>query len=483
MGIFSLFGKKDREETSTAVGKNASRKKRDEAFPYTSPGTDWTTETRDTADPHAAKRKVVAKATALKIDAIELEMSSEFVKTIASGHTLPGPVFQTDTTLNTRPKLGASTKPFANQPAASDAVSPSTLGTGSTIGATTQFLLNSETLGRVAALSVSESAPAIEEAAILFANDQIDMAEQVLQGAIKEDTLGQSAYTAWAMLFDLYQLTGKQAQFETLSIEFASRFEVSPPAWVASNAKVQAAPVSSGGVTPSVSFTGKLDGAIAKQLERVQNLAAKHHTLRLEFIHVTEVNPIGCGILLSVLKKLQKSGNDLVLVGTTELAAKIRSILQVGRRNETEAPWLLLLEILRLLNSEKEFEETSIDYCITFEVSPPAFVAPKNKVTTATATTVPKAGLERFTMPAVIEGKIDQLLGAIGTYTAAHNPAILDCTDLRRVDFSAAGQLMTGLVPLTGETAIELHNVNYLVVALFSAIGLKDIVRIVPRKA
>jgi anti-anti-sigma regulatory factor len=196
------------------------------------------------------------------------------------------------------------------------------------------------------------------------------------------------------------------------------------------------------------------------------------------------VDPIGCGILLSVLKKLQKSGHDLILVGALELTEKIRAILEVGRRNETEVPWLLLLEILRLLNLEKDFEETSIDYCVTFEVSPPAFAPPNNKVTTALEENIPaKSVSEHFMMPPVIEGRTEQLIAAITGYAVNRNPAILDCSRLTRVDFGAAGQLLTGLAPFVAKGAVlELHNVNHLVAALFNVMGLKDLVHILPRK-
>jgi anti-anti-sigma regulatory factor len=136
------------------------------------------------------------------------------------------------------------------------------------------------------------------------------------------------------------------------------------------------------------------------------------------------------------------------------------------------------------LNSEKEFEEASIDYCVTFEVSPPAFIAPKNKITTA----VEENGsidlvYDCFTMPALVEGKTDQLIASITSFAADHSPAVLDCSRLNRVDFSAAGHLLSSLAALKGSgKTIEFHNVNHLVTALFNIMGLKDIARISPRK-
>ena len=87
-------------------------------------------------------------------------------------------------------------------------------------------------------------------------------------------------------------------------------------------------------------------------------------------------------------------------------------------------------------------------------------------------------------MPAVIEGRPEKLILAIAAYAAHHKPAIIDCSQLMRVDFTAAGHLLTGLAPFTSQGAvIELHNVNHLVSALFNVMGLKDILRILPRKS
>jgi ABC-type transporter Mla MlaB component len=121
---------------------------------------------------------------------------------------------------------------------------------------------------------------------------------------------------------------------------------------------------------------------------------------------------------------------------------------------------------------------------VTFEVSPPAFVAPQNKVTTA-VDEMPesKSPADRFAMPRVIEGSTDELVSAIVEHAKDHKPAILDCSHLMRVDFGAAGQLLTGLAPVIGEgMPLELHNVNHLVLALLRIIGFTDLARVVPRK-
>lgn len=473
VGIFSLFGKKENQQAKPA-DKESSRSKRQESKPRSEGN-------RTSTRASSAKRDAqAALATALKIDAIESEMSSEFVHTttkqpLPSRPKAPQATPDTPPSGNSTPKAPAKAEPGTSilelQP-----LSPE-------LGTTTEFLLDGQTAVSDIAEPASEAAAVIEEVAILYANGQFDVVEQMLQGAIADDKLGSVTQQAWLMLFDLYQIVGKQQEFENLSIEYASKFETSPPAWTSSK-RQESGGNTTAGTTPMVNFSGKLDAASAKHIERIQKLAENYRTLRLEFARVTDVEAVGCSLLLGVLKKLQKSGHDLILVGAPELANKIRGMLEVGRRDDTEDAWLLLLEILQLLNLEKEFEEISIDYCITFEVSPPAFVAPKNKVTTATmeSSTTPTE-VEGFSMPAVVEGRVDELIVGIANYSDEHNPAVIDCSQLLRVDFNAAGRLLSGLAPFCGNgKSLEFHNVNHFVAELFNIIGLKDIARILPRK-
>lgn len=487
MGIFSLFGKKDGRQDNPA-DKTASRSKR--STPSTAQHSDSKVDSANSGRLSAPKRDAqAALATVLKIDAIESEMSTEFKATTiqpvsASATTKASSSPASTGTRSKSPPHAAQARPEQQKspaPAPTADVQPS----ASQMGAATDFLLNgSSTIGTVG-VATSEVAAVVEEAAIMYANGQNNVVEDLLKNAIAEDLLGDAIAEIWLMLFDLYQVTGNQQQFDNLSLAYASKFETSPPAWSGSASQEATSTASvQPGTTPMVPFSGKLDAGSAKTVERIQKLAETHRTLRLEFARVSEVDAAGCGLLLNLLKKLQKSGHDLILVGAAELADKIRATIVVGRRDDTEDAWLLLLEILQLLNREKDFEETSIDYCVTFEVSPPAFVAPKTKVTTAaTEAAASTPASDSFMMPALVEGRIDNLILAIVAHSDEHNPAVVDCSALKRVDFNAAGRLLTGLAPFCGNgKSLEFHHVNHLVAALFNVIGLNDIARILPRK-
>ena len=470
MGIFSLFGKKDQQQDKSAE-VDPARARRSTSSGSTSSAR--AKENKNNATSQASARNVhAARATALKIDAIESEMSSEFVKPVTIA-----PKTAADIPSTTPPKAEQAS-PKAELPPLEFAKSPQP-----ELGSPTDLLMNGHSIID-AATPASDTANVIEEVAIMFANNQCDMVEHMLRSAIAEDTLGNARMQAWWMLFDLYRITGNQQGFEELSIDFLNKFETSPPTWTTLGQAERSATQAVSGATPMVAFTGKLDADSIKLIERLQRLSESHRALRLEFLRVTEVDPAGCDLLLGVLRKLRKSGHDLILAGTAELAQKIRSIIEIGRRDDTESAWLLLMEILCLLNRETEFEEVCLDYCVTFEVSPPTFVAPKSKVTTATGEQRTADNAATLAMPAVIEGSnVDLLITSFTTYLDKRDVGVIDCSALARVDFNAAGRLLSGMAPLGSQgKVLEFHHVNHLVAALFNVMGLKNLVRVFPTK-
>jgi len=462
VGIFSLFGKKGVKQEDRSTEKSSSRKTRSKNGNTVIGGF----QDSEVFSNSIIAQRHIARATERKIDAIEFEMSRDIVK------TRPPTITKTD--------LGAPTQPLERK------TPPVEFQTTLPMMMPTDYLLGQNSEMSASALAYSETVPVLEEAAILFASGQNEVAEQMLASAVHNHELGGATEIGWQMLFDLYRITNDQHKFESLSLDYANKFETSPPLWPENQAgNDNDAEVQGDTTVANVSFPAKLDSSTIKSLEKLQVAAGKSKSLRLDFSRVKEVDPIGCGLLLRALKGLKKSGHDLLLVGAKDLADKIRSILLVGRRDETEAPWLLLLEILQLLHFEQAFEEVSMDYCITFEVSPPSFEAPKNNITSA----LPEApaqeeASDRYMMPKVVEGKTEFLISNIAMQAEQHNPLILDCTRLERVEFGASAQLLNGLAPIASKAGmnIRFEGVNYLVMMLFNAMGLKNIASIIPRK-
>ncbi len=370
------------------------------------------------------RQRAIARATAAKIDEIELAMASDI--------------------FDDEPAWGSA----ARRPAATaSALVPAAEAAADEVPD---------------AAAVPATAPAVEESAILYANGQAAAAESLLRDSLHD--FGQHERLPWWMLFDLYQATGQEAAFESIAIDYASHFETSPPAYKPLLPNLEAPRAA--GVAASESLGPMLDAAIAPRLERL--LASSAPLVRIDLGAVRSADAEGCARLLQALQALRKEGRELVLAGADSLMATLRPMLAVGERASGEAPWLLLLELLLLSNREKDFEESAMDYCVTFEVSPPSFETPQRVSTAAPA---PKAG-DRFLLPALAVGDCAALLDAIDAYAEGRELLVLDCSRLARMDYACATALQARLRVHTEQgRGVELRELNHLAAALLRLLG------------
>jgi anti-anti-sigma regulatory factor len=390
------------------------------------------------------RQREIARATAAKIDEIELEMASDIFDDAVWAGNRRAPAVAS----------GAAAAPL--------------------VDLNTDGLLGPEDLPDT--IAAASNAPAVEEAAILYANGQPDAAEQALRASLPE--AGQTERLPWWMLFDLYQAAAREREFESIAIDYASHFETSPPTYKPLGGAAAGQPFA--GVTPTVSLSGQLDAGAGAQLARVLD-DAKSPLVRLEFSAVSHVTLEGCGVLLEALQALRRAGRELVLAGADHLVALLRPMLVIGERNASQLPWLLLLELLLLLNREKDFEETAMDYCITFEVSPPSFEAPARTAVSVGA--APAVEGDRFLLPGVIEGDTSGLLAAIDAYAGERATLVLDGSRLARIDYGAASALGTQLRALAANgRSIELRDLNHLVASLLRLLGIGETARLYAHK-
>lgn len=379
------------------------------------------------------RQREISRATAAKIDEIELEFASDM---------------------------------FDDEPAWDDGARRPAGGVASSL------LLEPDDIPDQAAAPVS--APAVDESAILYANGQSIAAEQLLLESLP--TLGHHERLPWWMLFDLYQADGREEQFESIAIDYASHFETSPPTWQPLAPAPDAAhPVQ--GVAAVETFDTQLDATVAPRLQRV--LDAPAPTVRLDFGKVRTIDADGADCLLNTLQALRAGGRELVLAGADTLLTTLRPMLVVGKRGASPALWLLLLELLLLTNREKDFEEAAMDYCVTFEVSPPSFEAPLHVSTAAPA---PGQG-DRFMLPTVITSLEPALIKAIDAYAEERETLVLDCSRLARIDYAGAGSLLARLdAQAANGRTVELRELNHLVAALLRLLGAGDGVRLYPHR-
>jgi len=494
--IFSLFGKKD--------GRGADRKRAAPPEPAARSGGTAGAGARS-ADP-----REIARLTAAKIDEIESEMIASprpatppaaGVRVAAAQAGLAGTVYVPSgaavATAPARPAVPAApaapAAPRAAAPAAVAPVAPPARGPRAE-APDTSVILGEANGADALSMEVGGSSlpPAFEEAAVLYSNGQSTAAATILWQAIKENALGGHAKQAWAMLFDLYQAIGRKEDFESLAIDYSARFETSPPTWDDAIAppREDARPAAAGAPS-AVTMPATLDAQAVRQIEQVQRLAQRNRAVLLDVTPVRAVDPIGADLLLRLLTAFARAQRELLVQGADALVEVVAGTIEAGRRDPSESCWLLQLELLRLLGRQQEFEDLSIDYCVTYEVSPPPWEAMPAAVRVAApgaygpgaqaagADSGFSAGADAFVVSGELSGRAQEALAALRGYASDRAEVVVDCRGLRRLDFVAAGELLNEVVSLrTGGKYLVFRDLNHLVAALLAVMGIPDLAEI-----
>ncbi|MBS1226784.1 MAG: anti-sigma-factor antagonist [Proteobacteria bacterium] len=313
-----------------------------------------------------------------------------------------------------------------------------------------------------------------EEAAILFANAQDDAVRAVLENAVRIHRSGVGE-RLWLMLFDVYQFSGTRAPFEALGIDYARSFEKSPPGW-----RDQHPSTSAEVAVGSLRFTGDLCAGNDAAFAAIVQSLDKNRRLRLDLSTLSRLDAAGCARLLALLQQSRKARHELDILGRDTLATLLEACVETGRA-EDQACWLLLLEVYQLRGQYESFEEVAINYAVTFEVSPPSWEAARVAAPEpAPVARVVAAAVDTYALRGEIKSS---RFGDLPSFAELHDPVVVDCAALRRIDFISAGALLNVLTTIrrTGKQ-IVFHHPNHLVAELFGIVGLKAVATIIPAK-
>ena len=191
------------------------------------------------------------------------------------------------------------------------------------------------------------------------------------------------------------------------------------------------------------------------------------------------------------------------------LFAVLQEAAPTGVRDADPAFWLTRLEALRLANRPDQFDESAIDYCVTYEVSPPSWEPTRCKVhiCSASLSSMGPASIQvseistSFMESSLIEDAASgvelahvelsgQLVGDIGPTLAklqgelGSAPIVsVSCTRLIRVDFIAAGDLLNWVLARRSENrAVHFVDTHRLVALFFGAMGINEHAKVQVRK-
>jgi ABC-type transporter Mla MlaB component len=390
--------------------------------------------------------------------------------------------------------------------------------------------------------------PLLEEAAIRFANGDTQSAEEAMKSAAVDAALlgPDSSQAVWEALFDLYRATGQLDRFEAATLEYASVLSRSPPPWVSLPDRLAQRPARSAAPVrkrvPTSTRSGKLGDAVSastaaqgvgatgalsddQAAEAFAAQAAWRAPARLTSASLTPLglSPVGEGRVIHVdwsalqaiddaaapgLARLLSlwcdSAVQVRLAGGEQLHAVLRERTPSGQVAVAPEWWQLRLDALRLIGRVPDFEDAALEYCMTFEVSPPQWQAPRCQcvlVDPESGDTMIEAAPSRIDSGAsvwnastvamshddfvlddlsadlvgILQGEISDSIESLQAAAEGTTTLQVRCELLLRVDFAAAGALLNWAAAAQGNgQRVHFVGLHRLVATFFNVIGINE---------
>ena len=376
------------------------------------------------------------------------------------------------------------------------------------------------------ALDVHEIAqdPEVEEASIRFANGDDQGAEQGLLEALQAGGEQAGRMDDWLALFDLYRATGQLVPFENQTLDFVNRFGRSAPQWVDMPGAVAAQTggsfqPSSGSTRAAWECEADLNAYAVGTLQTV--LMRVSQPWVLDWTPLQSIDLKAARAMVGMFTLWGDQEVELCFLGTTQLREVLKKMTPSGRRDVEQLWWELRMAILRVMNRPDEFELTALDFCVTYEVSPPGWESPLCRFRAIAAENPGLSDMEEAGSSVLGEAVMEQVPSGFSGYpgdTVSDNLSsglnnlglvelsgevlgdpeemlktlerrlqgadvlIISCRDLIRVDFSAAGTLLNWVSGHHAEgRTVQFVDAHRLVSAFFHVIGITEYAKVVVR--
>jgi hypothetical protein len=353
--------------------------------------------------------------------------------------------------------------------------------------------------------------PELDDAVISFANADFDQCEHALVSLVSDGGARASHAETWLVLFDLYRATAQQQKFEQLALDYARRFGWSAPQWYSMPQLVAAAAAEQ---TARPRVDGRIGWACPAVLdgEGVARLASQTLHMPLPWVFdwsaLTHIDAQTCARLSELLRSWMGQPLDMRWLAGERLLGVLQDAAPVGARDVDPAFWQLRLDALRMAHRADQFDEAAIDYCVTYEVSPPSWepvrcrVRIGNTSSELDASTQPPTSLvseismnffeSQLPLDAgrtLLVGQVSlagQLVGDIGEtlekfdrQLVGSSAVTISCLRLIRVDFLAAGDLLNWVLMRRAEgRSLVFIDAHRLIALFFSAMGIDEHARV-----
>ena len=350
--------------------------------------------------------------------------------------------------------------------------------------------------------------PELDEAVIAFANADFDQCEQALAELTGPGGARAQHAETWLVLFDLYRAIGQQHKFESLALDYAQQFGWSAPQWFSLPKLVAEA------ASEEQPRSSRIDGHVGwvcpehVDADAVARLASVSMQMPLPWVFdwspLQSIDAEACARLSDLFRGWIPQRLDMRWLGGERLFTVLAETAPTGARDADPAYWQVRLDALRMANRPDQFDEAAIDYCVTYEVSPPSWepVRCEVRVSAAAASTMTRPlsvvsdvstsfmESELIADTGLVQvGSVElsgQLIGDIGdtlkkmdAELGAASVINVSCARLIRVDFIAAGDLLNWVLARRSENRSVVFVETHRMVALFfGAMGINEHARV-----
>jgi ABC-type transporter Mla MlaB component len=425
------------------------------------------------------------------------------------------------------PTLKATTAPAA-APTSAPTAAPAPAARPPMMGSMASYDGNSTTgfsASKMFAMEVIDEVqhdPELEEAAIRFANGDDAGAEAGLLEALSPRGGRAEHEETWFAAFDLYRATGQHDRFESLAIDFASKFNRSAPAWFSMPEQVdQTANPDAIKSTEVVAHKShwRAPGNIGVQSMAALNAALVKATAPwiLDWSIFKTIDEAAVVPLTKLFAAWAAQPVQLRFMSADVLEQVLRKATPSDARDVSQDLWKLRLEYLRITHRPDEFELAALDFCVTYELSPPAWESARCEYKTLDShgmsglgqtiigeavhdsvmselsgyedshmhsqSSMQRAQLSAVELSGQIHGDPVGVLERLEARMAGADVMVISCAKLVRVDFSAAGTLLNWVSARQSEGRIvQFTDVHRLVAAFFHVIGISEHSKVSTRK-
>ena len=401
---------------------------------------------------------------------------------------------------------GAQVEDFMSERAVPMAISPVVMGGGVSPLSAVKFDAAAADLASPFAQEMTEIAhdPELDEAVIAFANADFEQCEQALLALTGPNGARAQHAETWLVLFDLYRAIGQQHKFESLALDYAQQFGWSAPQWFSLPKLVAEA------ASEDRPRSSRIDGQVGWNspehidAEAVAKLASVSLQMPLPWVFdwtaLRSIDAEACARLSELFRNWIPQDLDMRWLGGERLFAVLTEAAPNGVRDADPAYWQIRLDALRMTNRPDQFDEAAIDYCVTYEVSPPSWEPARCEVRvsgTGSTTSSPPLSVVSDVSTSFLESRLTedtgmvqvgtvelsgQLVGDIGPTLKKMDAELgmasivnVSCARLIRVDFIAAGDLLNWVLARRSENrSVRFIEAHRMVALFFGAMGINE---------